>query len=328
MNASLSSNASLAPTVQGDAAVVQPSGGLSHLALLRATGADAPTFLDTQLTRNVPERGATLAGYCSAKGRLLASFTLWREQDGIALLVSRDIAEAIAKRLRMYVLRAKVTIEDVTPTHAIEGLAAPRDAPDAPDVWSVTRDSGGSRIRFPDAAGRVRFLRVAPLPRGPATEGHRTDALDAAAWRWADIQAGLPLITAATQDRFVPQMVNLEALGGVDFKKGCYPGQEVVARSQYLGKLKRRMALASLAPEFGVPAPGSDLWGTATHEPAGVVVDAERGPDGRIALLVELPLALFESDALHAGTSDGPALQLHPLPYPLPDNEVFVRPRL
>ncbi len=325
---------------------------LRHLALLAVRGADARSFLDNQLTRNVPVMDAgqspsraSIAGYCSPKGRLLATFVVWSESSSdqsrdassggetIYMLTSRDIAEMVAKRLRMYVLRAKVTIEDVTAAHAIEVFhQRPSLADDAGlvDVWTIRSDGDARWIRYPDggadADGRERFMRIG------ARSSNAPDApVPEETWRWSEIRAGLPRITATTQDRFVPQMVNLEALGGVDFKKGCFPGQEVVARSQYLGKLKRRMTPASIAlPDHDdiIAQPGSDVWSTDDDGPVGLVVNAERGPDGRVWLLVEIPLALFDSSALRVGRSDGPALKIESLPYPLPDNEVFVRPRL
>ncbi len=296
------------------------------LALLRVRGADAQTFLDAQLTRNVPpaEGVASPVGYCSPKGRLLATFTMWREPDAVALLAAAELAAPIAKRLRMYVLRAKVAIDDATAEHAIDGFVDPGHAPTLGEPWQVVRAGGATWIRYPDVDGRRRVLRIAAAG---SPDERRGTGVDAATWRWLDVRSGLPTITAATQERFVPQMVNLEALGGVDFRKGCYPGQEVVARSQYLGKLKRRMALASLDADVA-PSPGSDVVRADDGEPVGLVVDAARGPDGRVALLAELPVALFDSNALRTGTADGPRLTIEPLPYALPDNEVFVRPKL
>jgi folate-binding protein YgfZ len=292
------------------------SAPLDHLSLLTLRGPDTTTFLDAQLTRNVPGPGvATLAGYCSPKGRLIASFTMWADGGDVRLLVARDIAEPIAKRLRMYVLRSKVTIEDATAATSIMGLVAASDAPPL-DPWRVRSIDGTAWIRLPDLDGRSRHLVVGGSPD--------ERAWDAASWRRLDLESGLPTITAAVQDRFVPQMVNLEALGGVDFKKGCYPGQEIVARSQYLGKLKRRMTIARLSGDAPAPAAGADVFDGA--EPVGLVVGAERGPEG-VVLLVELPLALFGSSALTLAPS-GPALTLQAPPYPLPDNEVFVRPKL
>ena len=288
---------------------------LDHLSLLCVQGKDARAFLDAQLTRNVPadrSAGASPFGYCSPKGRLLANGVVWCDDEAIWLILSRDLAAAIAKRLKMYVLRSKVTIDDASDSLPMAGVVG-----DGPGLapWAVDRVDGRTWIRFPGVDRR--FLRIG------SSDG---DAVASSTWRWLDIRAGLPWVSVATQDRFVPQMLNLEALDGVDFRKGCFPGQEIVARSQYLGKLKRRMALASL--DGAVPDPGTDVWAIGDTEATGLVVNAERGVDGRVALLVELPLARFASSELRVGSVDGPALVIEPLPYVLPDNEVFVRPKL
>ncbi len=303
---------------------------LDHLALLRVRGADARTFLDSQLTRNVPADPSVASpfGYCSPKGRLLASGVLWADRDAVSLLVSRDIADGIAKRLRMYVLRAKATIDDATASTRLVGrVDAGRLPAGLADTapWTVTTVDADTWIHYPDAGSPKRYLVV-----GPRDEARDPLAgtLDAASWRWRDIRAGLPRITAATQERFVPQMLNLEALGGVDFKKGCFPGQEIVARSQYLGKQKRRMTIASIEAWAAVPSPGTDVWRAGDSEACGLVVDSERGPHARISLLIELPLALFSSSDLKIGADDGPSVTIDPLPYELPANEVFVRPKL
>lgn len=304
-------------------AAVAPS--LDHLSLLAVRGPDARTFLDSQLTRNVPQASApaSLAGYCSPKGRLLATFVVWVEGETIWMIVSRDIAAAIARRLRMYVMRAKVTIEELDASHRLDGFV---DGAGLPPMlaelatWHWIRIDDQAWLRFPDGDAMRRYLRVAPYDTAA------DHAVDAKRWRWLDVRAGLPRITIATQDRFVPQMLNLEALGGVDFRKGCFPGQEVVARSQYLGKLKRRMALATA--DALAPAAGTDVWEADGREACGLIVQAEAGPDGRTSLLAELPVASFASATLRIGAPDGPPMTIEPLPYELPDNEVFVRPKL
>ena len=290
---------------------------LHHLAHLVVTGADARAFLDAQLTRNVPEAGdaASLAGYCSPKGRLLAIFTVWADDAAIHLITTRDVADAVVRRLRMYVLRAKVAIEDVSGAHRLVGLI---DAePSVETAWTVRRDGGTTTVEYPAFDGRARRLSI----DGSA------DGVDADTWRWSDIRAGLPSIVTATQERFVPQMVNLEAIGGVDFRKGCFPGQEIVARSQYLGKLKRRVALLRATNDGPAPRPGDDVWSEGAADPQGTVVDAAAGPDRIASALVELPVALARAP-LRIASSGGPAFVFDDLPYALPDNEVFARPKL
>lgn len=294
-----------------------PDSPLEHLALIEVTGADARSFLDAQLTRNVPASGgpATLAGYCSPKGRLLAIFTVWADDDAIHLVTMRDVATAVVRRLKMYVLRAKVAIDDVSGTHRIAGVVE-TGATSVP-TWTVERDGGAVTVHVPAADGRARHLSI---------DGS-TASVDATTWRWSEIRAGMPSIVTATQERFVPQMVNLEAIGGVDFRKGCFPGQEIVARSQYLGKLKRRVALIHSASICATPRPGDDVWSEGATDPQGTIVDAAAGPDGTISALVELPVLLDRAPLL-ATTADGPAFSVEPLPYELPDNEVFTRPKL
>jgi len=290
---------------------------LDHLALITVTGADARTFLDGQLTRDVPPAHgpATLAGYCSPKGRLLAIFTMWADDEAVHLVTRRDVADAIVRRLRMYVLRAKVVIEDVTAAHRLDGIVD--SGPVAQREWDVVREASTTTVHVPSADGRARRLVIDGDEAG----------VDANTWRWSEIRAGIPSVVAATQDRFVPQMVNLEAIGGVDFKKGCFPGQEIVARSQYLGKLKRRVSLLRAASADVVPQPGGDAWAAGANEAQGTIVDAASGPDGSVSALVELPLAVGRTP-LHVGTPDGPTFDFDVLPYALPDNEVFARPKL
>ena len=311
---------------------------LDHLGLIAVRGADAETFLNAQLTNNVaPVESsgyARLAGFCSPKGRLLATFVQWRHGDTCFLQTSRDVLEPVLKRLRMFVLRSKVTLEDVSESVVQIGIVETLSASDGrSDVWQVMGDETRLSIRYPDADGAARSLMVLTREIWRAEEhgfDHAASAVDPQTWRWCEIRAGLPRVTMATQDRFVPQMINFEALGGVDFRKGCFPGQEVVARSQYLGKLKRRMALATVASSHAdvVPAAGADVFSTEDGQPCGIVVNAERGPGGAIAALVEVPLALFDSPSLRIGAADGPPLRIEALPYPLPDNDVFVRPKL
>jgi len=317
-------------------ALVMP---LDHLGAIAVRGEDARTFLQGQLTNDMlaltPEQ-AQLNAYCSPKGRLLASFLNWTDGDAIYLAAPLDLLEALKKRLSMFVMRAKVKIEVAALTpFGLSGVEIPaalrpvfQHVPET--VWEQRQSAGGATlIRVPDATGAPRWICWLPTDAEPllSTLLHGASSTlpqdSSATWRWLDIRAGLPWIVMATQEKFVPQMVNFEALGGVSFKKGCYPGQEIVARSQYLGKLKRRTALAHAAGT-DVPAPGSDVF-AADGSPAGVVVNAERSPHGGVDLLVELPLA--DRTALQL-TPQGPALELLELPYVLPDNEVFVRPKL
>jgi folate-binding protein YgfZ len=280
---------------------------LSHRGVLLFSGADASSFLQGQLTSDVAQVSKAqwrVAGYCSPKGRLLANGLIWQTSAGFAWLISGNVMEALSKRLRMFVMRAKVTITTadvaifgVTGDGVIDPLAA------SPLV---------EMLELPSVVGTSRAFAVIETEAAIAGFVKAAAALGAnqgsnAFWDWLEVRSGLGFIEAATQDRFVPQMVNLEALGGVDFKKGCFPGQEVVARSQYLGKLKRRTLLA--------------------HSANGTVVSAALAPDGSLDCLVEAPLAAWQ-DGLALPDRPNAALEQLASPYLLPDNEVFVRPRL
>lgn len=306
----------------------QPESGfvcaLSHLGVISASGEDAASFLHNQLTNDVLGLDgalAHLAGYCSPKGRLLATMLIWKDSGAIRLALPRELLPAILKRLRMFVLRSKVTLEDSSEQIVLAGLAAPTLAlpglPPAPLRQSASE--GGAAIRLPDAAGLQRCLWAGAA--GPAEQLWQRAALQPAPaylWRWTDIMAGQPQVLDATREQFVPQMINFELVGGVNFKKGCYPGQEIVARSQYLGKTKRRTLLA-FCNDSTEPAAsaGMEVFSSADPEqPCGMIVNAEAGPDGRMACLVELKMEALAA-SVHLSSVNGPALEFGELPYAL-----------
>ena len=230
---------------------------LNRYGVLSVSGADARDFLHAQLTNDIqslpPER-AVLAGWCSAKGRLLATFLVIPAAQGFLLQLARDLAPAVAKRLSMFVLRSKVKIADESDAWAQFGVWD-ADAPAAGVRWE------GTRVTVP--VGEKRFLQLEP-----AAAATLACAAHEEAWYLEEIRAGRPLITAATQDQFVPQMVNLETVGGVDFRKGCYPGQEIVARAQYRGQVKRRMVRLP-APQGARLLPGQAFNGGTVVDSAG-----------------------------------------------------------
>ncbi|MBV9890256.1 MAG: folate-binding protein YgfZ, partial [Rhizobacter sp.] len=229
---------------------VFPIGGVCRLAdrgVIRASGVDAASFLQGQLTNDVAslDRGnARLAGFCSAKGRLQASFVVWRPaEDEFLLSCPREILAPTLKRLSMFVLRAKCKLSDASEALAVFAVAGPPAAAmlDGTAVWHSRARAATTLIRLPDAAGVQRAWLVAGV--GAEADVPAAESMSPETWRWLEVKSGIVTIEAATVDRFVPQMVNFELVGGVDFKKGCYPGQEVVARSQYRGTTKRRALL-------------------------------------------------------------------------------------
>jgi hypothetical protein len=305
------------------------AGPLDELGSLRFEGPDAATFLQGQLSSDVAALDAGAwqrSSYSSPKGRVLANLLAWRPADGAAAdfraLLAVDLAATIAKRLRMFVLRARVTIREDQRT--LVGIAGPRAAQAVHAALGVAPASGrvvafdrGHALGLPD--GRVLVDAAPGQLEGvlAALDAHATRA-DAATWRFARIRAGVPLITAATSDQFVPQALNWEVLGGVSFGKGCYPGQEIVARMQYLGRLKERLFAFRLPAQ--PPAAGTRLYAASfADQPCGTVIDAAPHPDGGAALLAVAQRSAVDSDTLHLGSLDGPALEPQPLPYAVPE---------
>lgn len=310
---------------------------LPSIGVIRAVGADAAAFLHGQLSNDVKLLGydrARLAAFCTPQGRMLASLVLGRHRneagdDEYWLACSTDLLPATLKRLSMFVLRAKAKLGDASAELVAVGLAGAAAAqalgPDAPAVaWAKADRDGAMLIRLPDGDGVPRWLWLGPAAAAEALLAG-LPALAPADWAWAEVNSGVAPVLAATSGQFVPQMLNYELVGGVDFKKGCYPGQEVVARSQYLGKLKRRAFLLALDARDAAVQPGQEIfWSGDADQPAGQVALAAPAPatsaGSGVRLIAELKVAATASGSLHLGAADGPPLRLLPLPYALPQD--------
>jgi len=300
---------------------------LSQLGVVAFSGEDTATFLQGQLTNDVRALHADSAqwnGYCNPKGRLLGNFLIWRQGDDTCLQMSGDIAPGVQKRLAMFIMRAKVKARDAsdeTVRLVVAGAAAQAAVQAAMGVLpaaAMTTAVGKSGLVV--RVGEDKFvLSVAPAAAPAvwqALTGHATP-VGAPVWDWLRLNAGIPMIVAATQEQFVPQMVNLEAIGGVSFQKGCYPGQEIVARSQYLGKMKRRMFLAHVD---AIAAPGDSLYSAdVPGQATGTVVNVAPAPDGGFDILAVAQIESARTQTLHLKADDGAALTLRPLPYALPE---------
>ncbi|MYM22255.1 folate-binding protein [Duganella sp. FT135W] len=320
---------SLSPTQLAAGFVARITG----LGLIALDGEESASFLHNQLTNDVEHLGqgeARLAGYCSPKGRLLASFLMWRSTSTIFLQLPHEIQAPVQKRLSMFVLRAKTKLSDATeaPSNAVVLGIGGAQAPVALQAWFETLPATpyakvdhalGTLIRVADAFGAPRYQWLMSTETAdtvlPALEG-KLLAASSEAWQLSEIHAGVPQIAKGTQEQFVPQMVNYELLGGVNFKKGCYPGQEIVARSQYLGKLKRRTTLVSI-PDAAAAA-GMEVFATADPEqPCGMIVNAAPNGNGGVDALVEMKLAAIEAGSVRLGSAEGTALVFLDMPYAL-----------
>ncbi len=308
-----------------------------HLTTFSASGADARTFLQSQLTQDltkVSSDNAALAGFCTAQGRLWASMLLAQNANDQAFIgiVSADLVETFLKRLRMFVLRSKVTIEP-TPMNLVYGVQLALSdlaslsnlvGGDLPaTTWASTSTAGGLWVRIPSTTNdSVRLLWVA----NPVQFDDLIKALDHQAqqlatsndWQVQDIKAGLAWVQASTQDLFIAQTLNLDLIGGVSFTKGCYPGQEVIARAHYRGTVKRRMHLAKIASAESSLRAGMDVFdANEPKNPVGRLINvAHDGNDSsQTWVLFEAPFKTLAGEPLRAGSADGAALVLQSLPY-------------
>ena len=297
---------------------------LTHLGVIRAVGEDAVTFLQGQLTQDVAQLDlahARLAAFCNAKGRMQASFVLFkRSPQEVLLICSRDILAATLKRLSMFVMRAKAKLSDASSEfslYGVTGSAIESIAGSAHATWGKVDFEVSNLVFLYPAAGQPRALLCAPAGSPP-----QGNPIDVGLWHWLEVQSGIAMITQPIFEAFVPQMLNYESVGGVNFKKGCYPGQEIVARSQFRGTLKRR---AYLVHTDGAPAVGQEVFHAHdTDQPCGLVAAAAANPGGGFDAIVSMQASVAADTQAHPdeqrltlGSATGASLTLLPLPYAL-----------
>lgn len=304
---------------------------LTQLALLRVDGADRESFLQGQLSndiRAVDELHAQLSAYCNPKGRMFAVFLIFRRDDALYLQLPAVLADSVAKRLRMFVLRAKVKLEPADANLLRIGVSGPNAADlvhravglaPADSFDSITANDI-TVIRLPGPHPRFElFAPATSMPTLWTQLANTAVPVGSGPWAWLDIEAGLPTILPPTGEEFVPQMANLELVGGVSFTKGCYPGQEIVARMHYLGRLKQRMHRGHVESRT-TPRPGDKLYVREFGEQsAGMIVDAQPSPDGGYDLLAVVQQELVAGGEFHIGEFGGPMVKLTPPPYPFPE---------
>ena len=298
---------------------------LTHLGIIRAVGEDAVKFLQGQLTQDVALLDLTqarLAAFCNPKGRMQASFVLFkRSEDEILLVCSQDIVIATLKRLSMFVMRAKAKLSDASGDFVLYGLVGKAIATIANDpqcAWTKLDIDGANMVFLYPGAAQERAMWCAPAgslaPKG--------ESIELETWNWLEVQSGIAMISQPVFESFVPQMLNYESVGGVNFKKGCYPGQEIVARSQFRGTLKRRAYLVHSTTE---PAPGQEVFHVQeSDQPCGLVAACAAHPAGGFDAIVSIQTAAAADAAAHPGekrlslgSAAGAALALLLLPYPL-----------
>jgi tRNA-modifying protein YgfZ len=291
---------------------------LDHLGVIQVEGEEAAKFIHGQLTHDfalLDQSQARLTAFCTAKGRMQASMLGFKRPSGVLLLVMPlDLLTPTLKRLSMFVMRAKARLSDASALYMLRGLAGSAinsEAAGADSIWAKADIDSQTWVNLYPADGVARQLWLAPVgtaePAGPL--------LDLALWNWGEVRSGVALVSQAIAEAFVPQMLNYESVDGVSFKKGCYPGQEVVARSQFRGTLKRRAMVVHCADDLTAGqelfAPGHD------SQPVAVVAQAAPHPDGGFDAVVSVQLSALNDPVQ---TAQGAVLQFLPLPYPLRDD--------
>jgi folate-binding protein YgfZ len=301
---------------------------LAPIAVVEVRGPDAAAFLQSQLSSDVKglaDDNCQYTSYNSPKGRMLANFVLWRcAADRFRALVPMDLAPGLVRRLAMYVLRSKVTITDLSAATVRLGFggAAARTAVAGafgvvPGIFALATVREVTLLGLPGP----RYVALAENSAAgdlPAVLARHARGGSFAVWQWLTIDAGVPVVTAATQELFIPQMLNWDVLGGINFQKGCYPGQEIVARTRYLGRLKERCYAFHADADDVVAATRlySSVFG---DQPCGTVVNAAPAPEGGIDLLAVVQIAAAESGDVRAHRPEGPRLLPRALPYAMPD---------
>jgi len=298
---------------------------LSHLALIRAHGADATSFLQGQLSNDILAVDADhsqLSAYCNPQGRMLALFRVLRRDDAYYLQLPAALQSVTLKRLKMFVLRAKLTLDSADRELIRIGLSGPNAdrnlsaiVPHLPKHTDECRQHEGiTALYLPGPQPRFELIAgVDTAKRLWSALASQATAVGASAWSWLDIAAGIPTVLPGASEEFIPQMVNLDLLGGVNFQKGCYPGQEIVARLHHLGRVKQRLYRAHVA-SASAPLPGSPIYGAASDQPAGWVVDAQPAPAGGYDLSAVIALDR-QVGPLTLGTPQGARVVLQTPPY-------------
>lgn len=296
-----------------DGDVIAP---LADFGLIRVSGPDATAFLHNLLTNDIKGVDAAtlrLAGFCTPKGRLLSIFCIWREGEDFLLLLPREILPGILKKLSMFILRSKVSLSDASAERICIGVSpaqsffagAPRTVATDPAGQVIHLDTMRALLCLSPEAASARWQELAARAR----------PVGSLAWQWLEIAAGQPRITSAVQEAFVPQMLNMDLPGvsGVSFTKGCYPGQEIVARTHYLGKVKRRMFRCRLTS----PAvPGAHVYAPETgDQQCGALVSIAPSPDGGYEALVSVLVSAVAAGEVRLGDPSGERLSFLPLPY-------------
>ncbi len=302
---------------------------LSALGVIRASGEDAQSFLHGQFTNDlslVSPSISQLSSYCNPKGRMLSIFRIFMRGDNYHMLLHRDVLEATLKKLVMFKLMAKVDLEDISNDLVVIGIAGPSaDSLLADTQISVPTElnhciqaEATTIIRIPSKSSRILFITNVDQAISIWNQlSSKCPIANNKLWDLHDIESGIPQITTNTIETFIPQMTNLELIDGVSFNKGCYPGQEIVARTHYLGKPNRRMFRINVSDE-NAPEPGVNIYSPKNEtQPVGKIVTAQKLSEGMSSALVVMRTENAHDNDLHVASTTGPSISIQSLPYSL-----------
>ena len=305
---------------------------LEHLCCYEVSGEDAHSFLQGQLTNDIEaitkSRGQ-LSSYCTPKGRMLAIFYICPSQDKYLIVLRKDVAETVMQRLQMFILRSKVTIKLSSNHQTLFGVAGPSidsilntlDIASPQQEYDVTCTENLHCMKIPGIVARCMLIADSSLVE---TIGQLENVATQSFfyWQWLDIMTGIPSVSASTQESFVPQMANMELINGVSFSKGCYPGQEIVARLHYLGNASRRMYRIETSTDAEIN-PGDDIYSTASgsNQAIGTIVTSTKESADKIAALAILRIEAAQQSQLAIGSPDGVPATVMPLPYDIPSEQ-------
>ena len=309
---------------------------LSQFGVIRVTGEEAQKFLQSLLSNDISlvnTKTSQLSSFSNPKGRMLATFLIWMQASDYMLQLPRNLTPAMSKKLAMYVLRAKVKVSDASDEIVSLGIAGSKASELILQYFNITLAQDNTVAQHNDTS----VIRIAAqryqINTSPQQAisiwnilANSAKAVGSGGWDWLNIRAGIPVVTPATQEQFVLQMANLDLLGGVSFKKGCFPGQEIVARTHYLGKQKKRMFLAHVdlahVDAENVPVAGNEVFSEEMPgQPCGMVINAGEAPGGGFDLLAVMQISSRESNNVNLGSLQGAKLNFLPLPYTLPTSE-------
>lgn len=304
---------------------------LSHMGLIKASGEDVADFLQSQFsndTAQVSENHSQLSAYCNPKGRMLANFRLFKHGHDYYLRLPGEMIEPTLQRLRMYVLRSRVELSDASDTLVRIGYYGPNAGeilqaqigriPPQVDACVFTEDREVIRIPGPNARFEIYGTSETIQPLWKQLSASGAMPIGAAHWSLLDILCGIPTVLPQTREAFIPQMANMDLIDGLSFRKGCYPGQEIVARMRYLGTLKKRMYRLHLDTETS-PQPGEEIFikDTERRQPIGKIVDAHHHPGGGSEALAVIQITEAHNAALQLGSQQEVKITLGKLPYAL-----------